>query len=208
VELVDPSPDWALRARDVGVRVAEALGRSAVTVHHVGSTAIDGIRAKPILDLLPVARSLEMLDAAAPRLIALGYRWWGEFGIPGRRYCTLDAPASGQREVQLHCFAVGHPEIERMLLFRDYLRSHSSEARAYEAEKERCRLLHPDDTMLYAEAKTAWIRACDGRARAALSASPFYASEPQKNGIAEGQKDEAVETVLRVADDGAGEERD
>lgn len=165
VELVDHLPAWAARAREEGLRVREALGLAAVTVHHVGSTAIPGIRAKPVLDLLPVATSLEMLDAAAPHFTALGYQWRGEFGIPGRRYCTLDDPATGRRRVQLHCFAVGDPEIDRMLLFRDYLRLHPEEARAYEAEKERCRLLHPDDTMAYAEAKTAWIRACEARAR-------------------------------------------
>lgn len=165
VELVEPSADWGPRARAEASRVREALGAAGVMVHHVGSTAIGGIRAKPILDMLPTVTSLAMLNAAAPRLAALGYRWRGEFGIPGRRYCTLDDPATGRREVQLHCFAIGHPEIERMLLFRDYLRSHPGEARAYEAEKERCRLLHPDDTNAYAEAKTAWIRACEARAR-------------------------------------------
>ncbi len=171
VELVEPSFAWGPRARAEASRVCEALGAAAVTVHHVGSTAIGGIRAKPILDLLPIVTSLAMLDAAAPRLAALGYRWRGEFGIPGRRYCTLDDPSTGKREVQLHCFAVAHPEIERMLLFRDYLRSHPGEARAYETEKERCRLLHPDDTIAYAEAKTAWIRACDARAREEMRGS-------------------------------------
>ena len=167
VELVDHSATWAPRARDEAARIAGALRDTVVRIHHVGSTSIDGIRAKPILDLIPEVRSLEALDAAAARLGALGYTWRGEFGIAGRRYCTLDDPASGTRLVQLHCFAVGHPEIARMLLFRDYLRSHPDEARAYEAEKERCRRLHPDDTLAYADAKTAWIRACVARAMAA-----------------------------------------
>jgi GrpB-like predicted nucleotidyltransferase (UPF0157 family) len=213
VELVEHSSTWATRARAEARRLSEAMGPAGVIVHHVGSTAIDGIRAKPIVDLLPVATSLEVLDAAAPRLSALGYQWRGEFGIPGRRYCTLDDPATGRREVQLHCFAVGHPEIERMLVFRDFLRAHPAEARAYEAEKERCRLLHPDDTMSYAEAKTAWISACVARARAERrGSSPRSAvcgpPEPDEHGIAQRQEDQGIETVSRVADDGAGEERD
>ena len=169
VELVEHSPAWASEAQAATARIVDALGSTLVDVHHVGSTSIAGIRAKPIIDLLPVVRDLDALDADAPRLRALGYEWRGEFGIPGRRYCTLDDAVTRRRRVQVHSFAAGHPEIERMLLFRDYLRSHPGEARAYEAEKERCRLLHPDDTMAYAEAKTAWIRACEVRARRAAA---------------------------------------
>ncbi len=167
VELVEHSPAWVSDGRIAAARIAEALGPTLVEIHHVGSTSIAGIRAKPIIDLLPVVTDLGSLDADAPRLRALGYRWRGEFGIAGRRYCTLDDAVTGRRLVQLHAFAAGHPEIDRMLLFRDYLRSHPAEARAYEAEKERCRLLHPDDTMAYAEAKTAWISSCAERARRA-----------------------------------------
>jgi GrpB-like predicted nucleotidyltransferase (UPF0157 family) len=168
VELVPHSTDWARRAHLEAARIATALDGVLVTVHHVGSTAIAGIRAKPILDLLPEARSLDALDAAEGRLRALGYEWRGEFGILGRRYCTLDEPRTGVRQVQLHCFATGHTEIARMLLFRDYLRARPDEAHAYEVEKERCRLLHADDTLAYALAKTPWIRSCDERARAGI----------------------------------------
>lgn len=166
VELVAHSPQWALRAAAEAARIARAMGPCIVDIHHVGSTAIPGIRAKPVIDLLPVVTSLEALDDAAARLEALGYEWRGEYGIAGRRYCTLD-DAAGTRQVQLHCFAAGHAEVERMLLFRDYLRAHPHEARAYEAEKERCRQLHAPDVEAYAEAKTPWIRACERRARSA-----------------------------------------
>ena len=165
VELIEHSEAWASEARARSTRIAAILGTTLVEIHHVGSTSIAGIRAKPIIDLLPVVTDLASLDAAADGIRALGYQWRGEFGIAGRRYCVLDDAVTGRRLVQLHAFAVGHPEIDRMLVFRDYLRSHSAEARAYEAEKERCRLLHPDDTMAYAEEKTGWIKSCVARAR-------------------------------------------
>jgi GrpB-like predicted nucleotidyltransferase (UPF0157 family) len=165
VELVDHSPGWASEARIAAARIANVLGSTLLEIHHVGSTSIAGIRAKPIIDLLPIVTDLDSLDAEAARLGTLGYQWRGEFGIAGRRYGTLDDAATGRRLVQLHAFAAGHPEIDRMLLFRDYLRNHPTEARAYEVEKERCRLLFPDDTMAYAEAKTAWINSCVTRAR-------------------------------------------
>jgi GrpB-like predicted nucleotidyltransferase (UPF0157 family) len=165
VELVDHSPDWRDQATLESNRITRALGDILIAVHHVGSTAIAGIRAKPVIDLLPEVKSLDALDRAAPQVCALGYEWRGEFGIPERRYCTLDDPESGARLVQLHCFARGHPEIERMLVFRDYLRANPDEARAYETEKERLRRLHPDDTMAYAEAKSPWIRSALERYR-------------------------------------------
>jgi GrpB-like predicted nucleotidyltransferase (UPF0157 family) len=165
VELVDHSAQWATHAHAEAARIAAALGPTLVAVHHVGSTAIPGIRAKPILDLVPEVTSLHALDRAAAQLTALGYLWQGEFGITGRRYCTLDDAATGVRRLQLHCFATRHPELRRMLEFRDYLRAHPDEASSYEREKERLRSLHPDDTLAYAAAKTPWIRALELRIR-------------------------------------------
>ena len=158
VELRPYTPAWAEAARREVSRLAEALGDHLVVVHHVGSTAIPGIRAKPILDLLPVVRDLAAVDAAQGRVEALGYAWRGEYGLPGRRYCTLDDAVTGHRRVQLHCYEQGSPEIAQHVAFRDHLRSHPEVAAAYEAEKERCRALHPLDSHAYTECKTEWIR--------------------------------------------------
>jgi GrpB-like predicted nucleotidyltransferase (UPF0157 family) len=133
--------------------------------HHVGSTAIPSILAKPIVDLLPVVRSLAEVDARRADVEALGYEWWGERGIAGRRYCIL-ADAAQRRVAQLHVFALGSEEIARHLAFRDYLLAHRAEARAYEAEKIRARALHPADVVAYNDAKGPWIRGCDERAAA------------------------------------------
>ncbi len=158
VELRPYTPAWAEAAEREAARLTEALSDCLLVVHHIGSTAIPAIRAKPILDLLPVVRELTALDAARPRVEALGYAWWGEYGLPGRRYCTLDDVATGRRHVQLHCYEQGALAIERHVAFRDYLRSHPDVATAYELEKERCRALHPMDSHAYTECKTEWIR--------------------------------------------------
>src|SRR5690606_8204860 len=96
VELVPHDPAWARLARVEAVALHAALGDNLLAVHHIGSTAIAGIRAKPIVDLMPVVRAPTLLDASRAALEALGYRWWGELGLAGRRYCTRDDPASGQ----------------------------------------------------------------------------------------------------------------
>ncbi len=157
VELVPHSPAWADAADVEAERLRHVLQDCLVTVHHVGSTAIPGIHAKPILDLMSVVRSLNKLDAKEAALRELGYQTWGEYGIAGRRYCTLDDPTTDKRMIQLHCFAEGSSEIERHLAFRDYLRAHPQRALVYDREKQRCRDLHPHDSHAYSDAKSAWI---------------------------------------------------
>jgi hypothetical protein len=109
--------------------------------------------AKPIFDLLPIVADLVALDEARAGIEELGYEWWDEYGLPGRRYCTLDDPATGRCLIQLHCFAEGSSEMTRHLAFRNYLRAHPEIARAYETDKERCRALHPDDSHAYSDCK-------------------------------------------------------
>jgi GrpB-like predicted nucleotidyltransferase (UPF0157 family) len=158
VELAPHSPEWAGAATREAARLAATLGDNLIEIHHIGSTAIASIRAKPVLDLLPIVRRQEDLDLAEPQLHALGYEWKGAFGIPGRRFCILDDPTTGRRLVHLHFFKMGSPHIVRHLAFRDYLRAHDDVARAYEAEKLRCAALHPDDSLAYSAAKDAWIK--------------------------------------------------
>lgn len=134
VELRPHDPQWAEQACRVAGTLHAALGDNLLQVHHIGSTAIPGIVAKPVLDLLPEVRSLAELDACQKALQELGYAWRGELGLPGRRYCSLDDPDSGQRLVQLHCYAQGSPEIERHLAFADHLRQHPGIAQQYQQE--------------------------------------------------------------------------
>jgi len=157
VVLCPHDPAWAEQAAREAERLHGTLGTSLVRVHHVGSTAIPGIAAKPILDLIPEFVSLAALDASRAAIESLGYRWRGEYGLPGRRYCTLTDASTGARRVHAHGYASGSPEIERHLAFRDYLRSHDEVAQAYEAEKRRCRALHPQNSAAYSEAKSIWI---------------------------------------------------
>lgn len=161
VELVPHSPHWAEMAASEARALKSALGDVLIVVHHIGSTSIPGIMAKPIVDLIPVATSLTALDAAMPRVTALGYECLGEFGLPGRRYCRKNDPATGKRQFQLHCYERGWSEIDRHLAFRDYLRAHPAKAKDYEAEKIRAAALHPGNTLDYNTEKNDWIKAVE-----------------------------------------------
>ena len=158
IELVPHRREWAEMARTESTRLKDALGDLLIMVHHIGSTAIPGIMAKPIVDLIPVVSSVEALDDAARRIEALGYEYLGEFGLPGRRYCRLIDPVSGKRVFQLHCYQPDAEEFPRHLAFRDYLRAHPAIAKEYEAEKIRAAALHPGDVLAYNNEKNDWIQ--------------------------------------------------
>ena len=166
VELLDHDPALRESAANEIQMLMAAMGPLLLIVHHVGSTAIPGIRAKPILDLIPVARRLSDLDACRAKFEALGYEWWGEYGLPGRRYCTRSEAATETRLSQLHCYEEGSSEITRHLAFRDYLCEHPDIAAEYDREKARCRSRHPDNSHDYGDCKEAWIRKTEAGAMA------------------------------------------
>ena len=163
VHLVDYDPDWPRRAQEriARLRVLEPV---LVAAHHIGSTAVPGLIAKPIIDLMPLVGDLASLDLERGAVEALGYAWHGEYGIPGRRYCTADI--GNRRVAQLHFFAIGDPGVLRHLAFRDYLRAHAGVAAAYAAEKRRARDLHPGDHQAYGAEKQAWINRVEAKALA------------------------------------------
>lgn len=164
VYLAEHDPNWAVMARDEAARIAPVVGANLIAVHHIGSTSIPGICAKPTVDLMPIVRSLEDLEAFRPAIEALGYMWRGEFGIEGRRYCPLER--DGRRIFHTHFYAEGSPHIARQLAFRDYLRANRDEALAYEAAKRAAAAAHPHDSLAYNGHKGAWMKDAIARAEA------------------------------------------
>src|ERR1700733_14014694 len=107
VELVPHRAEWTAMARAESARLKTALGDNLITVHHVGSTAIPGIMAKAIVDLMPIVRDLAAFDAQESAIRDLGYKWHGEFGLERRRFCTWADPKTAKRVSQLHVFREG-----------------------------------------------------------------------------------------------------
>jgi len=157
VELLAYDPAWPARAGGLMAELRAATPGVFEALHHVGSTSVAGLAAKPVIDLLGETASLSQMEAARPALAALGYRWRGENGIAGRRYFTRDDPDTGARAVHLHVHASDDPAVARHLAFRDRLRAEPGLAQAYLAEKRRCAALHPGDSGAYTACKEGWI---------------------------------------------------
>lgn len=164
VDLVKHDESWRAKAQHYSNQLL-GLGPIIIKVHHIGSTAIPGLQAKPIIDLLSEVASLDEADKILNRVEAIGYQSHGEYGIPERRYCTF-TDANGARVAQLHIFETGSPHILRHLAFRDYLCANKNIAREYETEKQRARDLYPNNSHHYSDEKSAWIKNIEMKALA------------------------------------------
>ncbi len=162
VVVVPPDPSWPTAFSAEAQRLRDALDDVVVDVHHVGSTAIPGIHAKPIVDVLLEVTTVDRLDEREDAVVALGYEAMGELGIPGRRYFRRN-DATGTRTHQIHAFATGTLGVERHLAFRDYMIAHPDEAAAYCALK---RELGRDQPTIeeYVEGKDTFVRERETRA--------------------------------------------
>ena len=165
IQVVAHDPAWRSEFEAEEKRIARALGDIVVRLHHIGSTAIPGIFAKPIIDILLEVENIVRLDEESSAMEQLGYEATGEFGIPGRRYFRKDN-ASSIRTHQVRAFQTGSPEIARHLAFRDYMIAHPMEAQTYGALKQRLALEHPDDMEAYMDGKDAYIKEHEAKALA------------------------------------------
>jgi GrpB-like predicted nucleotidyltransferase (UPF0157 family) len=163
VEVVPHDPAWRDSFDAEAKGIAAALGENLVAIHHIGSTAIPGIHAKPVVDLLVEVSDVAELDRQSPAMESLGYEAMGEYGIPGRRYFRK-ADREGTRTHHVHAFQAGSGEVRRHLAFRDYLIAHPADAQAYSELKRKLAAEHPQDIDAYMDGKDGFVREMDRRA--------------------------------------------
>jgi GrpB-like predicted nucleotidyltransferase (UPF0157 family) len=169
IRVVPYDPRWPEAFAAEAAAVATALGGNLLEIHHVGSTAIPGIYAKPVIDMLAAVSDIALIDRDAARMAALGYEAMGEFGIAGRRYFRRD-DAAGQRTHQVHAFQHGSPHVARHLAFRDFLRVHPALAAQYGELKQKLADAFPNDAEAYMDGKDGFIKDMQERALAWVAA--------------------------------------
>lgn len=163
IEVVDYQADWPDKYQQEQQRILQALSNQKLQaqVHHIGSTSVPGLAAKPVIDMLLEVHDVTALDPLQSCFEALGYEALGEFEIPGRRYYRKGGDA---RSHQIHAFARGSEGWRRHLAFRDYLRAHDTVRDAY-AEVKRAaaaRCAHNIET--YMDLKDGFIQQAESDA--------------------------------------------
>jgi GrpB-like predicted nucleotidyltransferase (UPF0157 family) len=156
IRIVEYDPTWPVRADEEMRRLERALGSVAVRVEHIGSTAVPGLAAKPILDLQVSVASLEPRARYVEPLERLGYLFAPNPDSPDRHF--FGKPPERPRSHHVHvCEAGGEPE-RRHLAVRDFLRAHDDEAARYAALKREIAERAPQDRLAYMAGKERYVR--------------------------------------------------
>jgi len=183
IVIADYDPAWPRRFEAERALIYRTCGEASFPAfEHVGSTSIPGLAAKPIIDMMPGLRSLDDAPPLVPLLESIGYEYVPEFegpndideGMPSRRYFRKDV--DGERAFNVHMCEVGSELWNETLLFRDWLRAHPEDARAYERIKREIAARYNENLSAeseinrdYTDHKSPFIEAIKAKARAAMA---------------------------------------
>jgi len=156
VRVMPHQATWSRLFEEEAANLQTAMGEPALLIEHVGSTAIEGMDAKPIIDLMVAVPSLAHATALVPVLEGLGYEDRGDGGAPGRLFLAKGPPSR-----RTHHLSLAEPTSafwREKLRFRDYLRSHPEAAEAYRQLKRGLAARHPSDRGAYTDGKEAFVK--------------------------------------------------
>ena len=163
VEVVPHNPNWFSAFENESKQVAVTLGHNIVAIHHIGSTAIPTIYAKPIIDLLIEVKEIARVDERNSAMQVLGYEIMDEFGISGRRFFRKDNEA-GIRTHHIHAFEISSAQVERHLTFRNYMIANAEDAQKYSELKQELARKYPNNIEAYMDGKDEFIKEMDKKA--------------------------------------------
>jgi len=162
VRIVDYDPAWPEMASAEIARVEAALGAQVTRIDHVGSTAVPGMAAKPIVDLQVSVVEIAPADRYVGPLEGLGYLFAADPDSPDFHF--FGKPAARPRTFHVHVCVAGSDDEFRHLALRDYLRAHTDEALRYAEVKRSLVALRPGDRLAYIEGKADYVAALEERA--------------------------------------------
>lgn len=161
VEVTRHNKAWSLMFDEEANRLLGIFDFGIIKIHHIGSTSVNDLKAKPVIDIMPVVKNINQVDDFNTAMTDIGYEPKGENGISGRRFFQK---GGDNRTHHVHIFELGNPEIERHLAFRNYLRSHSDAVKEYSNLKEELSQCFPNDIEAYIHGKKQLISEIEKRA--------------------------------------------
>ena len=155
IEIVEYRPAWREIFECERAAILERCRPWVIEVHHVGSTSVPGLAAKPLLDIMPVVANPDDGEDAVEPMATLAYRYRDENGLPGRFY--FDKIVDGRTVVHAHMYPRSHSDVRKLVAFRDHLSTHQEAAHSYERLKRELASKYRDDRVSYTDAKGAFI---------------------------------------------------
>ncbi|ABN62619.1 hypothetical protein A1L58_12970 [Shewanella baltica] len=161
VEIVDYNSVWPQKYESEKKLLLSVVGNAIDNIHHIGSTSIEGLAAKPIIDIIIESPSLDILDSCKDQFELLGYEALGEFGMSGRRYYRKGGE---QRTYQIHAFVTDDKNVHRHIAFREYLKANPEVLTEYEELKRRVARECNNDISVYCDGKNDFIQEHEAKA--------------------------------------------
>lgn len=162
-------------------KLREVFKDQLVEIHHIGSTAVPNLKAKPIIDIMPIVKDIDMVDTFNERMSELGYEPLGELGIRGRRYFRKGGE---NRTHQVHVFQFDNEvEMARHLAVRDYLKAHNKDVLEYGRLKERLASEFPRDIEGYSAGKDDFVKNLEQKALQWRQREKGIISQTRRNSV-------------------------
>jgi GrpB-like predicted nucleotidyltransferase (UPF0157 family) len=162
IVVVESDPGWLRKFATQREKILGALSIKALAIDHIGSTSVPGLAAKPIIDVCLTVADTTNEGSYLPDLQSVGY----QLRVREPAFYEHRMLRTMTRDVNVHVFSLGYPEIARYLVFRDWLRQNRDDRYLYESTKRRLASKHWPTTQHYADAKTGVIMEIMGRALA------------------------------------------
>lgn len=153
---------WKDDFERIAKQLALIFGEVAVSIEHVGSTAVTGMSGKPTIDILVIITSVQTVDTLNDSMIELGYVALGDYVAENGRLFALED--DGERLVNVHCFENDHPHVRQLIVMRDFLCTHPDESKNYAQLKLDLYEKHPDDYVAYRAVKDPYLKDMQKRA--------------------------------------------
>lgn len=170
VRLSNFDENWAKMFRMEEQFLNTIFGDEIIKCEHFGSTSVKGLKAKPVIDMMCIVKEIERVDSFNQKMNSLGYDVAGEWGIPGRR---LFRKGGENRTHHIHFYQYDNPQINRHLIFRDYLRAHPEKVSKYSRFKDELARQF-EYTKEYSQAKKSFVQEMEKKAL-------YWFEEKQRN---------------------------
>lgn len=158
VKVESYNPKWLNFFKNEAQKFKHILKDELLTIHHVGSTSVSELAAKPVIDIIPVVKTITRMEAFYQDFVDYGYEVKGEFGIPFRYFLKK---TTDEISFNVHIYEKGNAEIDRLVLFKEYLIKHPDEKQSYQNLKLELAKKYPNDIAGYCDNKSEFINRID-----------------------------------------------